>query len=487
MKTVGTCVCLLIWASASSAAPNAALEAAVRDRLAVRSLDIVELDLPDQTGDGFAATVNLDGVERRLLLQPHSLRSPDFQLLERDGDGKLISGESIPPPCTVRGTVEGRPGSEVAGSLADGQLDALVRLDADSSDLWCIQPAKALVPDAPAALHIVYQSTELAPSQARCGSDHIPPIETGDQGSRPSTSPGALAAGGPQVADLLIETDFPFWQLHGSSRTRAFREVELVLNLVDVIYRRDIDISYAIRYLIPWTSPDNYGGTVAEEVLELLRDAWDSGLPGGVERDTVHLFSGRNLDDGVVGIAYQPGFCTPSPGYGYGLSAASTMSVIERAAVTAHELGHNWSAGHCDGNPGCDIMCSFIGGCEGNITSFTLSAPIIDFYRNSFSCTGLFALPWFTVWVDWRNQSGNQDGTPQHPFSWPLPGYWRVEPGGTLSIANGVYESSHLMQKAATLVATGGPVLITGFASRPPGASESVGASASDVSYMGRK
>jgi len=33
--------------------------------------------------------------------------------------------------------------------------------------------------------------------------------------------------------------------------------------------------------------------------------------------------------------------------------------------LTAHEMGHNFSAGHCDGNGDCHIMCSGINGCNG--------------------------------------------------------------------------------------------------------------------------
>jgi hypothetical protein len=33
--------------------------------------------------------------------------------------------------------------------------------------------------------------------------------------------------------------------------------------------------------------------------------------------------------------------------------------------LTAHEIGHNWNASHCDGDGDCHIMCSAINGCNG--------------------------------------------------------------------------------------------------------------------------
>jgi hypothetical protein len=445
------------------------MEAAVRDRLAVRSMELVELDLPNQTGDGFAFTVDLRGVERRLVLRPYSLRSPDFQLMQRDADGKLVSDGPIPPPCTVRGTIEGMPGSEIAGSLADGQLDALIRLDANPNVLFCIQSAKSIVPDASARTHVIYESTAVLPTEARCGvvASGLGTAPPGPLDTRQRLeSPGGATQGTARVIEVLFETDYEFWQSNGSSISAVVRDIELVMTSVDVIYRRDVDISIWLWSVVYDDSPGGYIGTNADLLLAQFRN--NHSFPPNPPWDGWHLMSGRTLDDSVVGIAYQPGFCTTgNPNFAFGLSAAKHInSLVARAAVTAHELGHNWSAGHCDGNPGCDLMCSELGGCSGNMTSFTLSAPIIAFYRDSPPCAGVTALPAHNVWIDWRNTSPDQDGTPSNPFSNIGVGYRRVEPGGTVSIANGVYAESHYMGKAATLVATGGSVEITGYSSR---------------------
>ena len=63
----------------------------------------------------------------------------------------------------------------------------------------------------------------------------------------------------------------------------------------------------------------------------------------------------------------------------------------QRSALTAHEMGHNWSAQHCDGDGDCHIMCSTLGGCNGlgspakvggaavsSITSYKSSRPCLD-------------------------------------------------------------------------------------------------------------
>lgn len=75
----------------------------------------------------------------------------------------------------------------------------------------------------------------------------------------------------------------------------------------------------------------------------------------------------------------------------YGLSAVLfSNNTTQRVALVAHELGHSWSAWHCNRDAGCRgpsddcrIMCSTLGGCSGNITSFSPeSGACISSYRD---------------------------------------------------------------------------------------------------------
>ena len=63
--------------------------------------------------------------------------------------------------------------------------------------------------------------------------------------------------------------------------------------------------------------------------------------------------------------------------------------------LTAHEIGHNFFAGHCNQSDtycgyqpsDCRIMCSTAGGCSGNVTSFnSASIACIEGHRNSRNC-----------------------------------------------------------------------------------------------------
>ncbi|MCH8959637.1 MAG: hypothetical protein IH835_09340 [Proteobacteria bacterium] len=69
----------------------------------------------------------------------------------------------------------------------------------------------------------------------------------------------------------------------------------------------------------------------------------------------VHLFTGVNLDDNTVGIAFRPGVCSPL--FGVSLTQA-ILGPSPNYLVTAHEIGHNFNAPHdgdtseaCGGTP----------------------------------------------------------------------------------------------------------------------------------------
>ena len=100
--------------------------------------------------------------------------------------------------------------------------------------------------------------------------------------------------------------------------------------------------------------------------------------------------TGKDLVGNVIGCAHVGVICE-NLGLAYGLSQSMfSANMAIRTALTAHELGHNWSATHCSpAAPDCAIMCAVIGGCSGDVTSFGSSATTeIIAHRDSVSCVG---------------------------------------------------------------------------------------------------
>lgn len=327
-----------------------------------------------------ALVVELGGVRRTLLLQPHELRGPNFALVEIDAAGAHPLPR--PPLPTFRGQVVGLPDARVALTLVAHGVAGVVRLGDGSSHL--IQPLRDVDPNAPAGLHFVHRLADARALPWRCGvaMRPLPPLP-------PAGGPEALF-----TCEIACAADFPFYQQNGSSTTATQADIMAVINAVDLIYRADCDIAYTVTSILVHTAADPYTTSDPSGLLSQFQIDWNQNRTG-VARDVAHLFTGRSMWSygGVIGIAYISTVCQATGGYGVSQSRFTT-NLGQRVGLTAHELGHNWSANHCDGSGDCRIMCSGLGGCSGNLGSFSAGEQAaIESYRNVAPCLDLQASP----------------------------------------------------------------------------------------------
>ncbi len=379
---------------------------------------------------------HLAGDPITLELTPYSLRSPDFEVLVQDATGALQPFHP-PPPNTYRGVVREWERSLVVASLVDGKLNALIRT-AERGD-WAIEPAAG---DEPAARdHFFYNVADLPHVDGVCG---VTPADEAAARARPAEFPRAPSGdggqdgprGGPADTEISFDSDVEFFQANGSSVAATVDDIETVMVAVDAMYRSEVGIMYVVNRIIVRTAePDPYTFSDAIDLLEQFRDHWEDNH-GGQERDLAHLMTGRNLDGTIIGRAYIGEVCN-SLGYGLSQSRFST-SMAQRVALTAHELGHNWDAIHCDGDPDCMLMCANLGGCTGILNQFGSRSigDIVD-HRDSRDCLGGHN---FSVYVDDSNNSGFEDGSLENPFNTLREGLWAVEPGGTIILFGGTYD-----------------------------------------------
>lgn len=351
------------------AAAMDASKAQVQELFFTEHLDgelVVEVDLP-RLG---TATLSL---------YPHSVRSDRFEVLVDDGTS--LVAYPAPPIRTRKGTVLEIPGSHVRASYQDGKLTALI-FTAD--EVWSISPTSELGFPGTGSFHGIVAAQDELDLGYICGTPD------------PANPPPGGSAGGTQsfgttyfLTEIGIDADFEFYQANGSSVTSTINDVENVINGVEGVYEvPGILITYEITVLIVRiTSADPYGSISSPgSLLNTFSNVWSSTPESQIQRDEAHLFTGVNLDGGVIGIASLSDICTSNA---YGLSQSRfTSNFNRRVALTAHEAGHNWAATHCDSSSTCRIMCSGLGGCSGlNPLSFT-SGPegqIVN-YRNTRSC-----------------------------------------------------------------------------------------------------
>lgn len=353
-----------------------------RDLSRIAAFTVQDLAIPQEPGDPFAFEVVLDGAAHRVEMVPSSVRGAGFRVVMIGADG--VEREVQPPPTsTYRGVVQGVPGSGVGLSLTDGQIQGILLLpDADPEAgrvWWAIDPLTWYDPGAPRSAHVVYKASDLPSIPGFCGTVNLP-VER-----LPGGEPGQGGLDNPLVCELAIDSDVQFYQLRGSNQATAIADIEAVINSVNVIYERDVNVRFDIVHTIIRTTAGPYTTTTnANTILEQFRNHWIS-AQGSVHRDLAHKFSGKDFSGSTIGIAYLSAVC--STNIGYGLVQAQGLSFAVRVAVSAHEIGHNFSAPHCDGDPTCRIMCSGLGGCSGIITSFgATEISQISAYAQTRSC-----------------------------------------------------------------------------------------------------
>ena len=327
--------------------------------LGIRAGDLFEPDLA-RDGDRVLAGVRLDGREVVLDLRPFSLRSERSRVLVDIGAGELVEVDGI-EPHTYRGRVRGIVGSQVAASVMGERLRAIVIMP--DGTMYAIQEAVRNR----AGVHVSYATGAVLPDGGLCANE-LP-------GFGPEGGAG-LPAGDPGPADvcnlatlIATDSDHDFYLLNGSDVQATVDDVESIINGMDLIYTRDTRVTYIIGDHIVRTDPnDPYTTSDPGALRGQFQNEWNTNQTH-IERDVAHLFTGIDLDGGVIGIAFFSGICSPTNGYALSQSLWSNTFSL-RVGLTAHELGHNWDAMHCNADDDCFIMCSGINGCGGDVTLF---------------------------------------------------------------------------------------------------------------------
>jgi hypothetical protein len=327
------------------------------------------LTVPATVAKPFKVDVILSGRRYTLDLQPYDVRSANFKLLV--DDGKKITQVPSGPSTTYQGAIAGLAKTAVAASLVGGQLWAEIHT---TGGVFAVQPINTDLPKYPRASHVVYLKRHVKNLGTRC--EVLPPPVGTPRIGRGNSGNARLEA------EIAIDADNAFYVRNGSNTTNTNAAVTRVINAVDVIYKRDIDVQYKITAILVRTVKV-YAGTTTGTLLAEMRTRWNNNH-GSIVRDLAHMFTGVGSFSGVIGTAYLSQICTSAA---YGVSKAFHANLTTNTGLVAHETGHNWGAGHCNSNPPCYIMCSSLGGCNNNLTLFggAAKAQMIA-YKNSRSC-----------------------------------------------------------------------------------------------------
>ncbi|MHC5005443.1 MAG: M12 family metallo-peptidase [Planctomycetota bacterium] len=358
---------------------------AVNEKLGLRKSSVFVLPIDPTPGRPVFAFVPTDVAPMLLDLQPHSVRSDDYQLLVPGPDGALVPVEPG-PERTLRGEALAFPGSVVAASMLEDGLHARVML-ADGRDFW-IEPLAGRVRGAGAFDYVMYDNEDVLETGATCALDAAAPAGEllGDAGSTDGadSTGGVAGTGGSCIAQIACDADYEFFQARGSvGSVEAW--ISSVINTVNIQYQRDVGITHTISgIVVRSTRQDPYNNSKnASSLLSQFRGEWESN-PSGLTYDLAQLFTGRELSGSTIGIAWLGSVCTS---YRYSLVqslfAGNDPSPDACATdLSAHEMGHNWGADHCSCT--ANTMNSYIT-CA-NVFHPTFTVPDIIAHRDSRPC-----------------------------------------------------------------------------------------------------
>ncbi|MEZ6209855.1 MAG: M12 family metallo-peptidase [Phycisphaerales bacterium] len=293
--------------------------------------------------EAFTVEVPIAGVWSTLELRSHSVRSLNYKLFVQGADGQLTEVEPG-PVTTFRGHVAGSPGSAVAGAWTDSGFEAQI-VTPDGINYF-VEPARKYLGDAPANEYFTYRNDHVTNPGGECGVDI-------DPGAKHNHNDGIIDngtgdCGGMCVAQIGCDADFEFYQDFGSSVTSVENRINLVLNATSNQYESQCGIQFEISGIVVRTAePDPYSSSDGGTLLNQLQSEWLSNQ-GGIEHDIIHLFTGKDITtpgqgNSTIGIASVGVVCTNND-----VGTVENFSPNSCAFdLSAHEIGHNWSAQHC--------------------------------------------------------------------------------------------------------------------------------------------
>ncbi len=409
--------------------PAAAFEGVTDTTSAVNSLFGLRASAPfvltsppstTATSSAYRFQVPIAGGLKTIELIPHSVRAPGFTVEVQRADG---SYETIDPgpPSTLRGIVVGQPGSVVAGTVTAEGLRAMILL-ADHTKLW-VEPIPARAASGTND-HIVFRHEDMNPTAAACTLarpvDTPTPLDNANTAFGVNTqlvSDGVTAGITMAIAELAADADFEYFANFGDA-TLVTNDIENIVNLTDIQYERDVHIRHVLtRVIVRTAEPNVYsrvcaggsansrpchtngdcpGGVCPAEVdpdslLNTLMNHWNT-TQSHVARDVTQLFTGKDMIGSVIGVAWRGTSATPTicgtqttRNHGYSVvetNCAGCNLTARRTDLTAHELGHNWSADHC-ACPGWTMNPAIT---NANRFHETFSIPEITAFRDTLTC-----------------------------------------------------------------------------------------------------
>jgi hypothetical protein len=305
---------------------------------------------------------------------PYDMRAPDYTAQEIGADGVA---HKLPKTAvnTFKGSVKGDPRAQARMSVGAKGLEGAIITD---SEQFYLQPARALSKSARADEFVFYSAEDVAETDASCGVTLAEEVAAREEltheqhkGEIEAEFSSPITALSPmKVVRIATDADAEYVAAAGGTAQGAINQINSIINMVDAIYQLEMGVKFEIGFQNNWAdqaTTDPYTTTAPSALLTEFRNYWNANFPASnptYSRQLAHLWTGKDLDGSVIGIASVAVVCrTPTSAYGLSQRFPTSGGVDARTAIlTAHEIGHNFSAAHTNQAttevpPDFDVSC----------------------------------------------------------------------------------------------------------------------------------
>jgi PKD repeat protein len=273
-----------------------------------------------------------------LEIYAHDIRSQDYTLQAQEEHG--IVYYPVSEIKTFRGALAQQPENIASLTFDHEFIYGFIR---EGDEEWFIEPLWYFIPEAARDLFVVYPASKVIPVEGKtCGVDEmkhrVGQLDKHEPGHTPET-------GNCYRLELAIASDWSMRQKYGSVPGVESHNIGVMNNVAtnyDNEFSDEINFFIVTQYVSNCSTCDPWTSSTDPEVL--LDDFTDWGPANfGVTHDLGQLWTNRDFDGGTVGIAWLNAVCT-SLRY-HCLQDFTTNANLLRV-MTAHEIGHNFSAEH---------------------------------------------------------------------------------------------------------------------------------------------
>jgi hypothetical protein len=155
------------------------------------------------------------------------------------------------------------------------------------------------------------------------------------------------------IVTLSTDADPEWFAKYGENSNAT---IASIINVAEAIYDRQLNVRFKIVKQHVYTDTSPYTMTAPGGLLSAFTRNTENPANLGENATTFeqdvdlkHLFTGKDFDGGVIGIAYIGVICS-IPSLSYGITQA--FGEGPTAGIFAHEVGHNFGAYHDSNNRG---------------------------------------------------------------------------------------------------------------------------------------